>query len=175
MIGFLALSSNPSQTDSSRAAVEPSSFRRACARFATGVAVATCAGEDGTPLGLTVNSFSSVSLDPPLALVCIDVSASVHDAFMASNSFAVNILREEQQGLSDRFAFGQGDRFEGVEWTAGISGAPVLGGILAVLECETRERIPAGDHTIFVGAVVRAESRDGRPLLYYASEYRRLA
>jgi flavin reductase (DIM6/NTAB) family NADH-FMN oxidoreductase RutF len=175
MIGFLALSSNPLQSPPRPDPVVSAEYRRACSRFATGITIATIAGVDGSPQGLTANSFSSVSLDPPLVLVSVDVAASVHVHFVAAKSFAINILDETQRELSERFAFGRGDRFEGLDWAPGITGAPVIAGSLAVLECVVREHFEGGDHTIFLGEVVRAESRDGQPLIYYASEYRRLA
>src|SRR5271157_4807342 len=92
----------------------PEEFRRACARYATGVTVTTVEGRDGTPEGLTVNSFTSVSLEPPLVLVCIDKSASAHPHFMAARGFAINVLAEDQIDLSQHFATSAGDRFEGL-------------------------------------------------------------
>lgn len=149
-------------------------FRRVCGAFATGVAVATVTGRDGKPHGLTVNSFTSVSLDPPLVLVCIGHKAATHGPFSTAPAFAVNILDESQRELSERFASSHPRRFEGVAWRNGETGAPVLEEALAVLECEAWRKMDAGDHTIFVGLVKRASVRDGRPLLYFGGKYRRL-
>lgn len=149
-------------------------FRRACGAFATGVCVAAVVGRDGKPHGLTVNSFTSVSLEPPLVLVCVGHKAASHGPFANAETFAVNVLGAEQQELSARFASSHPNRFEGIEWEHGELGAPVLGGALAVLECEMREKIEAGDHTVFVGLVRRAVVREGAPLIYFSGKYREL-
>ncbi len=149
-------------------------FRRVCGAFATGVAVATVTGRDGKPHGLTVNSFTSVSLDPPLVLVCIGHKAATHGPFSSAPAFAVNILDESRRELSDRFASSHPRRFEGVAWRAGQTGAPVLEEALAVLECEAWRKMDAGDHTVFLGLVKRARAREGRPLVYFGGKYRRL-
>lgn len=152
----------------------PEEFRQACARYATGVTVTTVEGIQGTPEGLTVNSFTSVSLEPPLVLVCIDKGATAHVHFMAARGFAINVLAEDQIDLSRHFATFTGDRFEGLQWRAGLHGAPILSGVLASLECATREHFDAGDHTILVGEVERTETHAGTPLVYFAGAYRRL-
>ncbi len=154
--------------------LNPAEFRKACGAFATGVAVAAVMGRDGKPHGLTVNSFTSVSLEPPLVLVCIGHKAATHGPFSSASAFTVNILSEEQRDLSARFASSHPNRFEGVDWYEGELGAPVLNGALAVLECEMRERMEAGDHTIFLGLVRRAGVRDGAPLVYFSGKYREL-
>ncbi|MEJ5369075.1 MAG: flavin reductase family protein [Bryobacteraceae bacterium] len=154
--------------------VSEAEFRRACGAFATGVAVATVTGRDGKPHGLTVNSFTSVSLDPPLVLVCIGHKAATHGPFSTALAFAVNILDESQRELSERFASSHPRRFEGVAWKTGEAGAPVLEEALAVLECEAWRKMDAGDHTIVVGLVKRTRARDGRPLLYFGGKYRRM-
>ncbi|MGQ9919509.1 MAG: flavin reductase family protein [Bryobacteraceae bacterium] len=150
-------------------------FRRACGAFATGVAVATVTGRDGKPHGLTVNSFTSVSLHPPLVLICVDHKAASHGPFSTAENFAVNILEEYQRELSERFASSHPRRFEGVAWKAGETGAPVLEEALAVLECETWRKMDAGDHTIFLGRVRSVRMRQGRALVFYGGNYRRLA
>ena len=152
----------------------PDSFRRACSRFATGVAVATVRAADGAPHGLTVNSFTSVSLDPPLVLVSIDHEASVIGDFHQSSHFAINVLSEQQQDLSTRFATKGMDRFDGLVWTPGVHGAPLIPESLAHFECSKFNTIEAGDHAIFVGLVEEMGVRDGRPLLYFASAYREI-
>lgn len=154
--------------------VRPEDLRKACARYATGIAVATVEGADGMPEGLTVNSFTSVSLEPPLVLVCIAETATAYPAFQVAKAFVVNILREDQIDLSQHFASRKSQRFDGVAWHPGLHGAPVLDGVLSVLECAMHSSFEAGDHTVFVGLVERAECHDGVPLLYFASAYRKL-
>ena len=156
-------------------------FRRACGAFATGIAIATVTGRDGKPHGLTVNSFTSVSLHPPLVLICVAHKAATHGPFASAASFAINILHQGQADLSTRFASSHPNRFDGVDWSAGANGAPLLTDSLAVLECETRERIEAGDHTIFLGEVRRTacapqleEAEAGAPLIYYRGTYAKL-
>jgi flavin reductase (DIM6/NTAB) family NADH-FMN oxidoreductase RutF len=150
-------------------------FRRACGRFTTGVTIASVMDGQGTPHGLTVNSFTSVSLDPPLVLVALSHSASVMDAFREARFFAVNMLSAEQRALADRFARKGQDRFDGLEWTAGETGAPLLTDTLVEIECAMRYRFTAGDHDLIVGEVVRADVREGAPLVYFGGRYRKLA
>ncbi|MCL6507227.1 MAG: flavin reductase family protein [Bryobacteraceae bacterium] len=157
------------------AAVDRDSFRRACAKFATGVAIATVRGADGAPHGLTVNSFTSVSLSPPLVLICVDHSSAVLLHFRAATAFGINVLRDSQRELSLRFARKGHDRFDGVPWSAGKTGAPLIEGVLASLECVVEQTVDAGDHTIFIGKVVAAAAHAGRPLVYYESGYHRLS
>ncbi|MBI4889658.1 MAG: flavin reductase family protein [Acidobacteria bacterium] len=149
-------------------------FRKACGTFATGIAVAAVIGRDGKPHGLTINSFTSVSLDPPLVLLCIGHKAASHGPFSSATTFSINILSDAQSDLSTRFASSHPNRFEGVDWFEGELGSPVLGGSLAVMKCEMRERVEAGDHTIFIGLVRRAEVNDGAPLVYFSGSYREL-
>lgn len=149
-------------------------YRQTCARFATGITVVTVVDVNGAPHGMTVNSFSSVSLDPPLVLVSIDLRNAILGHFLASSSFAINILAEDQENLSQRFSSALSDRFEGVAWARGETGSPLLGGALAHLECSVVRTFEAGDHTVLVGKVLRAGYRDGRPLLYFGSGYHTL-
>ena len=149
-------------------------FRRACGRFATGVSIASVLDRGGAPHGLTVNSFSSVSLEPPLILISLGHKVSVIDHFRAAKSFAINILRAEQKALSERFARKGHDRFDGLEWRRGVTGVPLLPEVLAAIECEVYKIIPVGDHDLFVGEVMHVTVRDGDPLLYFASSYRHL-
>ena len=149
-------------------------FRRACGRFATGVTIAGVIDPKGTPHGLTVNSFTSVSLHPPLVLIALAHSASVMEAFRDARCFAVNVLAAGQRALSERFARKGEDRFDGLAWQPGVTGAPLLSGTLAGIECAVRYRFTAGDHDLLVGEVVRAVIRDGAPLLYFAGRYRQL-
>jgi flavin reductase (DIM6/NTAB) family NADH-FMN oxidoreductase RutF len=158
----------------SSAPVSNDLFRRACGLFTTGIAVVTTRAADGNPHGLTVNSFSSLSLAPPLVMVAIDRSCAVLRCLEASGYYAVNILREEQRNLSIRFAQLPEGRFTGVEWKAGETGSPILDGVLAVLECRTVQVVDTGDHRVLVGEVVSIAIGEGRPLVFFASEYTRL-
>ena len=155
-------------------AIDPLAFRRACARFATGITVTTVRGPDGEPHGLTVNSFTSVSLTPPLILVCLDHSCTILEMFRNSAYFGVNILRDDQKPVSTRFAQRGLDRFNGTPWHSTDNGVPVLEGVLGFLECRLVQTLNAGDHCILIGEVISAEVTDGRPLLYYNSSYRGL-
>jgi flavin reductase (DIM6/NTAB) family NADH-FMN oxidoreductase RutF len=154
--------------------VEMEEFCRACGRFATGIAVASVLDEQDVPHGMTVNSFTSVSLDPPLILICLAHTASALAAFREVNRFAINILREDQEVLSAHFARPRIDHFDGVPWERGASGTPLIPGVLATLECQRVETVTAGDHDIFIAEVIATCVRDGRPLLYFASRYRTL-
>jgi len=154
--------------------IDEVSFRKACGKFATGVAVATVRNQADEPVGITINSFTSVSASPPLVLVCIDYRSSILTHFRGNSFFGINILSEEQQELSVRFAQRELDRFEGIAWHWGSSGAPLLDGVMAAMECCVEQTVEAGDHAVFIAEVVRAEWRDdANPLLYFASEYRR--
>jgi flavin reductase (DIM6/NTAB) family NADH-FMN oxidoreductase RutF len=150
------------------------SFRRACAAFATGITVTTVTGTDGAPQGLTANSFTSVSWDPPLVLICVDKRASVYEHFASASAYAIHILAEDQRELSVRFASSAADRFAGLAWAPGETGAPLLEDCLAIIECDVERAIDAGDHTLFIGAVRKTACREGRPLVYFNSSYRQL-
>jgi flavin reductase (DIM6/NTAB) family NADH-FMN oxidoreductase RutF len=149
-------------------------FRKTCARFATGIAVATVSAADGTPFGLTVNSFTSVSAAPPLVLVCIDYRSTILTHFRASAWYGINVLAEDQQDLSVRFSQRIPDRFQGLEWTRGASGTPLISRSLATMECSVVQTVEAGDHAIFIAEVIRAHAREGNPLLYFGSQYCRM-
>jgi flavin reductase (DIM6/NTAB) family NADH-FMN oxidoreductase RutF len=151
--------------------IDPDEFRSVLGRFATGVTVVTARDTDSVDHGLTVNSFTSLSLAPPLVLVCIDHEASLHPAMTACSHFAINILASEQEALARRFAAPETDRFEGVGFTRGVCGAPILDDVLAYLECRATRSIPGGDHTIFIGEVEHAETRSAGPLLFYRGGY----
>jgi flavin reductase (DIM6/NTAB) family NADH-FMN oxidoreductase RutF len=157
------------------ASVTSEEFRRACGRFATGVTIATVLDGEGQPHGLTVSSFTSVSLVPPLISICLGHAVSLIDAFRAASFFGINILAEEQQYLSERFARKGHDRFQGVPWSMGDNGAPLIDGVLAAIECQVEQRIPVGDHDIFVGRMVATRVRDGAPLVHFCGAYRKLS
>src|ERR1051325_1519420 len=129
--------------------VTPDEFRRACGRFATGVTVATVLDENGIPHGLTVSSFTSVSLDPPLVLICLGHAVTMIDAFRRASHFGINVLAASQLELSERFARKGFDRFDGLRWEAGSTGVPLLPGALAAIECIVEQRVRSGDHDIF--------------------------
>ncbi|MBC8166890.1 MAG: flavin reductase family protein [Bryobacteraceae bacterium] len=154
--------------------LRPDVFRRTCARFATGIAVATTIGTDGLPYGLTVNSFTSVSCSPPIVLFCIDHGCSYLFQFREAAGFGINFLNSDQCGLSARFATGPGDRFSGVAWETGSLGMPLLEGCLASMECKVTQRLDVGDHAVLFGEVIAASVRPGEPLLYFDSQYRSL-
>ena len=151
--------------------VTPELFRRACARFATGVAVATVSSADGTPFGLTINSFTSVSCTPPLVLICVDQRSSLLPHFRRSSYFGVNVLSDAQADLSVRFSQRTPDRFQSLDWQSGLGAVPLFAGCLARLECQVTNAFDAGDHAVFIGEVMQADWQDGRPLLYFASGY----
>jgi len=155
--------------------VSSDDFRRACGRFATGVCVATVLDRQCLPHGLTVSSFTSVSLEPPLVLICLGQAVTAITHFREAKYFAINVLREEQREISERFARKGMGRFDGLPWTPGATGVPLIPGALAAMECEVEQRVTSGDHDIFVGRMVRAVVEEGNPLIYYASRYRGLA
>ncbi len=158
-----------------RAGSDPRTLRDALGCFATGVTVVTCLDRSGQPVGLTANSFTSVSLDPPLLLVCVKRSASSASALVRASHFAVNVLQTGQQPASIRFATKDQDRFGATPWSPGEYGPPVLRDSLGVFECAAHAVHEGGDHHILVGEVLRA-SFDSTldPLLYFRGRYRRL-
>ena len=149
-------------------------FRRACGRFATGVAIAAALDASGAPHGLTISSVAAVSLEPPLLLFSIGHGSALLPMFCAAGRFGLSILSEEQRDLSDRFARKGHDRFDGVAWRAGASGVPLLDGALAQIECSLYNRVTAGDHDIFIVEAVAAHFHSGEPLIHFASRYHTL-
>lgn len=159
-----------------RTTVAPDAFRDALRRWPSGVTIVTArAGE--RIHGMTVSAFSSVSLDPPLVLVCADKSSDTHLVIAEGSVFAVNILAVGQEALSNRFASKREEhrRFEGVAWRMGATGAPLLPDVVAAIDCRVVAAHDAGDHVIYVGAVEGAETLDCEPLVYHAGLYRGLA
>ncbi|MBK9236903.1 MAG: flavin reductase family protein [Rhodoferax sp.] len=149
-----------------------SEFRAALGMFATGVTIVTARTSDGKLVGLTANSFNSVSLAPPLVLWSLSHSARSMTAFRSVSHYAINILGAGQQELARRFAARSGDRFEQVEFVASASGAPLLAGAVATFECFNRSRYEEGDHVIFVGEVERCSHAHGEsPLLYHGGKF----
>jgi flavin reductase (DIM6/NTAB) family NADH-FMN oxidoreductase RutF len=149
-------------------------FRRVCGRFASGVTIATVLNENGDVHGMTASSFTSVSLSPPMVLICIGHGAGILEYFRRSRYFGINILNDCQRRLSDRFAGAGYDRFEGVPWYAGQTGVPLLHDVLATLECSRNALVAAGDHDILIGEVISANCEDGEPLVHFGSRYREL-
>jgi flavin reductase (DIM6/NTAB) family NADH-FMN oxidoreductase RutF len=155
--------------------VAPDDFRRVLGHFAAGVTIITTTDGEGRPTGLTVSAFCSVSLDPPQILVCIDHKSQSYPALRDGGRFAVNILGSDHESVSRRFATTRLDKFDGVPFTLGTLGVPLIDGALAQLECRTVSHHVEGDHTILVGRVEEARNGAGEPLLYYRGQYGRLA
>jgi flavin reductase (DIM6/NTAB) family NADH-FMN oxidoreductase RutF len=158
-----------------RSGHDPATLRDALGCFATGVTVVTCVDEDERPAGLTVNSFTSVSLDPPLLLVCLRKLAGSAASLISASHFAINVLQTAQQPASITFSTRVEDRFGNTPWSCGEAGAPILKDSLGVFECERYAVYDGGDHHILVGRVIKASfdaSLD--PLLYFRRRYRRL-
>ena len=157
-------------------AVTQAAFRAALGRFATGVTVVTTS-ENAQPVGITVNAFASLSLDPPLVLVCIERSSYVHDLLKRTGVFAANILAEDQLHLSNCFARRSDQRlkgFCGATWHTAVTGAPILDGALGFVDCRIVGVYPGGDHSIFVGRVEAVGGSEDAPLLYYRGAYTRM-
>lgn len=147
-------------------------FRAALSMFATGVTIVTARSPSGAPVGLTANSFNSVSLEPPLVLWSLARSASALALLSGASHYAVNILAADQKTLAERFSVKGGDRWNGVAYTDGPSGAPLLAGAAATFECFNRSRYEEGDHVIFVGEVEHCTHRAGvSPLLFHGTRY----
>ncbi len=147
-------------------------FRASLGMFATGVTIVTARTASGELLGLTANSFNSVSLSPPLVLWSLSQAASSMAALSKGSHYAINILASDQKELAERFASKQGNRWQGVAFTDGVSGAPLLSGAVASFECFNRSRYEEGDHVIFVGEVERCSHTGGAaPLLYHGGKF----
>jgi flavin reductase (DIM6/NTAB) family NADH-FMN oxidoreductase RutF len=147
-------------------------FRAALGMFATGVTIVTAGAPDGQVIGLTANSFNSVSLSPPLVLWSLSRAAASMSVFSAGSHYAINVLAAEQKELAERFAAKGADRFGGVDFDIGAGGAPLLHGSAATFECFNRSRYEEGDHVIFVGEVERCAHRPGAlPLLFHGGRY----
>lgn len=153
--------------------VDDKTFKLALSHFASGVTVVTTELE-GRPFGLTVASFASLSLNPPLVLVCVERNVKSHDAIASAGKFGVSILEENQAEISGRFASRSDDKFAGLDVVRGKFGLPLMAGAICAIECELREKIPGGDHTIFVGEVMTVKTSEGKPLVYYRGGYREL-
>jgi flavin reductase (DIM6/NTAB) family NADH-FMN oxidoreductase RutF len=146
-------------------------LRNALGRFPTGVTVVTTRGPGGRLEGLTVNSFTALSLEPALVLWCLNHSSPSVPGFRAAGHFAVNVLRATQDEYSHWFATRRDNKFEGVEFDEGLGGAPILRDMLATFECETASIVEGGDHLLFIGRIQRMAYADGDPLIFNAGKY----
>ena len=156
----------------SRPSFSPREFRASLAMFATGVTIVTARSANGELVGLTANSFNSVSLSPPLVLWSLSQAAGSMAALSKGSHYAINILAADQKALAERFASKREDRWNDVEFTDGSSGAPLLAGAAASFECFNRSRYEEGDHVIFVGEVERCSHREGAaPLLFHGGKF----
>lgn len=151
--------------------VDPAEFRQLCGHFTTGVVIITALGSDGTPAGMTANSFASVSLAPPLVSVNIDHAADMHAVLRTARQFTINILNSRQEALSRRFAGNTSGRFDGIGYRLEDRGFVLIDGAIATITCESHSSFEAGDHTIHIGRVVGGNVAAGRPLLYYRGGY----
>lgn len=152
--------------------IEKNQLRQVMGHFATGVTIITTFNKNGQMQGLTANAFTSVSLEPPLLLISVDKKAESWPAFEESKVFTVNILADEQEALSRRFAVSGGNKFEGVAYRRGANGAAILDGTLAHIECTLYAAYEGGDHSIYLGEIQEAEVREGKPLVFYRGGYR---
>lgn len=149
--------------------IDAAHYRQVLGRFASGVTVITALHDD-EPVGLAANSFTSVSLEPPLVLFCAGLTSSSWPRIKAAGHYCVNVLSSEQEAVSRQFA-GKGDKYEGIGWTRGPSGAPILNGVLAWIDCTIESVHDAGDHVLVVGRVLAMDATDGRPLTYFRGGY----
>ena len=151
---------------SDNSAVDPRDFRTALGTFGTGVTIVTAMSADGTPYGVTCNSFASVSLNPPLVLWSLGMFSQGLTIFQNASHFTVNILDASQQALAMQFAKSSGEKFKDVEWTPGLGNAPVLAGCVANIQCRAANRYYGGDHVIFLGAVEAYAYNKQEPLFF---------
>ena len=173
MLSPAPIAAAPALTPKARApSFSQREFRASLAMFATGVTIVTARTPSGVLVGLTANSFNSVSLTPPLVLWSLSQAASSMTALSKGSHYAINILAADQQALAERFASKHDDRWHGVAFTEGVAGAPLLSGAAASFECFNRSRYEEGDHVIFVGEVERCCHREGAaPLLYHGGRF----
>ena len=155
-------------------AVDDAQFKLAMSHFASGVTVVTTEHQ-GQRYGLTVASFASLSLRPPLVIVCIEKNVRSHEAIAAAGKFGVSILGADQADVSGRFASKSEDKFSGIAVSAGSSGVPLITGALCAIECRVHAQFAGGDHSIFVGEVLAIHTTEGTPLVYYRSSYRQIS
>ncbi len=153
--------------------IDPTEFRSVLGRFASGITVIATRDASGANHGMTVSAFSSLSLVPPLVIVCIGHAATISGAIATATHFGVSVLGAHQQAVAQRFAESDTDRFEGIATSLGIGNVPLIDGAIGWLACKVQARHEGGDHTIVVGEVLDAGTREGEPLLHYRGIYRR--
>ena len=161
--------------DMAKDPVDERVLRRALGQFATGVTVITTRSADGARLGLTCNSFSAVSLEPPLVLWSLRRRSAALNHFMAAGAFAISVLSAEQRAVSQHFATPGPDKFDAIDIRDGLHGCPLIPDALAHYECRTDQVIDGGDHVIFLGRIERLSFRDGDPLIFSGGRYREIA
>lgn len=154
--------------------IDAREFRNALGDFATGVAIITALNGVGKPIGLTANSFASVSLDPPLVLWSVDRTSPLFDGFVRATHYAVHVLREDEQELARQFSDDEIDKFANVSCDSGVAGLPLLEHYSALFQCEVRSRHEEGDHVILVGRVISVLKQAARPLVFHAGTYKRV-
>jgi flavin reductase (DIM6/NTAB) family NADH-FMN oxidoreductase RutF len=154
--------------------IDKNQLRQVMGHFVTGVTIITTINKDGQMHGLTANAFTSVSLEPPLLLISVDKKAESYPAFEESKVFTVNILADEQETLSRKFAVSGGNKFEGVAYRSGANGAAILEGTLAHIECTLYAAYEGGDHSLYLGEIQEVEVHEGKPLVFYRGGYRAL-
>jgi flavin reductase (DIM6/NTAB) family NADH-FMN oxidoreductase RutF len=150
-------------------------FRTACSKFPTGVIIATVIASDEMPYGMSISSFTSVSLDPLLVLLCIDHRAQMIELLSVGTHIGINVLADDQQALSERFSKHWRERFTGTRWHAGFTGVPLLAGVLATLECKIGSLVSAGDHLIVIAKAIHVDSTNRKPLVYVNRSYAQIA
>ena len=155
-------------------AIDSATFRSVLGRFVSGVTIATARDANDVDHGMTASAFSSVSLDPPLVMACISHDATLHPVLLEREEIAFSILTASQEPIARRFAEKLDDRFAGIGFTRGVTGAPLIDGALAVIEARIIHRYAGGDHTIFVAEVIAASAGVGDPLVYYRGGYGQL-
>ncbi|WP_018605442.1 flavin reductase family protein [Uliginosibacterium gangwonense] len=154
---------------------DATTFRRTLGMFATGIAVITARARDGKPIGLTISSFNSVSLEPPLIVWSLANNSTLREELENCSHYAINVLAKNQQDISNLFASKAEDRFAKLTWEDGLGGAPVLEGCCAVFEVRNTQRYPGGDHVIFIGEVERCDKAEHEPLVFFGGKYRQLS
>jgi flavin reductase (DIM6/NTAB) family NADH-FMN oxidoreductase RutF len=172
---MVATSQHPTELgaefSSDSSTIDPRDFRSALGTFATGVTVITAAGEDGKPVGLTCNSFASVSLNPPLVLWSLAAYSPNMSVFQNATHFTVNVLAASQRALAAQFATPSDDKFAGIAWEPGLGEAPVLTDAVATFQCRSADRYYGGDHVIFLGAVEAYSYNGAEPLLFARGKF----
>jgi len=154
--------------------IDSKEFRDALGAFATGVTVVTATDRRGAPIAMTANSFSSVSLEPPLVLWSVNRTHDIADDFIEADHYAVHVLTQDQESFSNHFAGERTDKFEGIAYDTGTNGLPLLRACSARFQCRVEQRYDGGDHVILLGRVIEMDYTTENPLIFHAGKYRRL-